>query len=62
MALSRKHFKAVADIMKHADVLATLEGWSAEQVVSRIRSDLSCYFSEENPNFNSTKFYEACKA
>jgi hypothetical protein len=49
MTMTKKHFKAIAEILKHND--------SKEQIVER----LICFFRSENELFDESKFREAIK-
>ena len=50
--MTRKHFKAIAEIINDAgdDVDA----------VERLAGDLASYFKSENPNFDRDRFLTAC--
>ena len=51
--LTRKHFKAIAQIMKKLDC----EGVFTHK---NMMIELQAYFRDENPHFNLYKFKEAC--
>ena len=49
MVMTRKHFKAIADILR----------W--EEASSKMVTRFANFCSKENPNFSYDKFIEACK-
>lgn len=64
MSLSRKHFEAVAEILR--DERATNgrirddAGWNgAESAIDRIEDRLCVYFLSENPAFDAGRFRRA---
>lgn len=52
--LMKKHFKAIAEIIKAADKAKELR--YAGSVARRFID----YFATQNPNFNRQKFFDAC--
>lgn len=60
MSLSKKHFKAIAEIIKRANLDAK-HGNDAKLVLSSLEIDLCHYFMSENSAFDSGRFREACK-
>jgi hypothetical protein len=54
MTLSRKHYQAIADIIR-------TRGTSNENQVENIKSDLAEYFQEDNPRFDKERFWKACE-
>jgi len=51
MTLSKKHFIAIADLIKKWDVIRSNGLFVAE---------LMYYFESQNPNFDNQKFKDAC--
>ena len=68
MALSRKHFEAVARILESNNAPVEdstpgfIEGWEAGREAMRrdVANDLADYFATENPNFDRQRFLKAC--
>jgi len=55
MPLSKKHYKAIAQIINNFHVFPkTLES------IDDIVADLATYFKRDNPDFDKQKFYDAC--
>ena len=54
MSLSRKHYQAIADIIR-------TRGTSNKNQVENIKSDLAEYFQEDNPRFDKERFWKACE-
>ncbi len=62
MALSRKHFEAVAAVLDgQRRVGPNLDEWDAgwEQSRSDLAAELAAYFATENPNFDRVRFLTA---
>lgn len=60
--LSRKHYKAIAEIVKsHTDVHdhPDLNCWEAIDTEPFI-ANLADYFAQDNPQFDRSRFLEAC--
>ena len=61
MALTKKHFKLFAEIIKmERESLVEDRLRSAGEELSRIIDLMTRIFREENPNFDFAKFYRAC--
>ena len=54
MSLSKKHFNNIAKILN--------DNWNRDDACfnDNIVADLGIYFQNENKNFNSTKWVDAC--
>jgi hypothetical protein len=48
--MSRKHFKALAEILKE------------HKATDKLISDVSVWLRSQNPRFDSSRFYQAAKA
>lgn len=55
MSLSRKHYKAIADIMNRYSLLHPVE-FTIDDCIA----DLATYFKQDNPRFDKQRFYDAC--
>jgi len=57
--MTKKHFKAVAEIVKEAK-----EDWRGgtptEAILISIEENLATYFAKINPYFDRRKFFDAC--
>ena len=64
MAMSRKHYREVAAIIKEQwDYSLTLEksqGETVRAVLDSVASNLATMFRIDNSNFNRDQFLEAC--
>lgn len=61
MSLSRKHYKAISNILDTR--LAAAKGSGNQDTIEAIRQtaeDLSCYFKTDNQAFQRDRFLEAC--
>lgn len=56
--LNRKHYKAIAEIIKDQEVVETKNGKMIYKIF--LIQDLCKYFKSENINFKRDKFYQAC--
>jgi hypothetical protein len=68
MSLSRKHYCAVAAILKAAHTEATIELEAGSPfragfigATHRLTNELACFFGDDNPNFDRARFLAACK-
>ena len=63
MSLSRKHYCAVAAILKDSATteFAAVFPVSAEEMRGTIISNMADYFASDNPNFDRARFLTACK-
>jgi hypothetical protein len=62
--LSRKYYKAIASAIKDSTWSGTTNHSGEERVevdLDDLLIRLCAVFSEDNPNFNPTKFKEACR-
>jgi hypothetical protein len=63
--MTRKHFEAVAEIIKHNSVDISHDPTDHERGRDMqsflISSDLADYFANENPNFDRARFMKACQ-
>lgn len=59
MAMSRKDYVAVADVFRHLHNLDFTDRTPEEMRVSAVFA-LNDIFKENNPNFDSDKFLDAC--
>ena len=60
--MARKDYEAIARILKAAEALppgSTL--WPMAQAITYIVEELANYMEYDNPNFQRTRFLEACK-
>lgn len=55
MSMSRKNFEAIAKAINEAS-----ECDNTEELLSVLFMELSRHFSDENPNFDSSRFAKAC--
>lgn len=55
--MTKKHFKAIAEIIKEN---ATKEKVAARLTCADVAYDLCRYFQQENPRFDREKFLKAC--
>ena len=62
MSLTRKHFKAIAEIVKNwsFDVKYNHIKLTETETIERIKTRLADYFATENPNFDRQRFLKAC--
>lgn len=64
MAMSRKHYREVAEIIKNErEAAAMLEPNMASAVLVStfiVADKLATMFSEDNPGFGRDKFFKAC--
>ena len=64
MALSKKHYSAIAGIL-NKQVVKTLDAqpgegdWHRREAIIQITGALCTYFATENPNFNAHRFKQA---
>ena len=60
--LTRKHYKAIAEIIKTQRDLATVFAGKqfAIQRISDIVDGLADYFAQDNPRFDRARFLAAC--
>ena len=61
MALSKKHFKAIADILNQQVLKAGYADseWKRRETIIEITGALSSYFATETPNFDAGRFKQA---
>lgn len=57
--MTKKHFKAIAEIIKRHCDLQNIDS-AVEETVCDIISDLSDFLATTNPLFDRTKFLDAC--
>lgn len=58
MAMSRKHYKALAEAIRAAHAhLAPPHN----EVTRKLAHDVATFCGEDNPNFNRGRFLDACK-
>jgi hypothetical protein len=57
MAMSRKHYTAVADIL--AAELSIETHSASQRAVSNVARSLADVFASDNPNFDRSRFYTA---
>ena len=60
MAFTRKHYKAIAAIIKGNLNHTWHKGATPDDAVRSIAFALASYFSRDNINFNYGRFYHAC--
>lgn len=60
MVLTKKHFKAIAEILKIEKRAVSSYGAGARERNIEIINDLSDYFKTLNSDFDEVKFKEAC--
>jgi len=60
--MSRKHFVAVAAILKEKTIETPAAGFDEgfASATEEIAGELATFFKSENPNFNRSKFLTAC--
>lgn len=62
MALSKKHYIALADIVCNARQYALHEGHATvPATLDRVQSELAAYLGGDNPRFDYERFAEACQ-
>lgn len=69
MSLSRKHFKALADIITNARALATDDLVTQDpahvagyrQALAFMERDIADFCADHNPNFDRARFLAACE-
>ena len=59
MTLSKKHFKAIAEILKKYNSNKNNIDSIAKEEFNILLDDFIIYFQNENENFNTAKFKEA---
>lgn len=61
--MTKKNFEAVARIIKQNTVEDAAAGFDEgyDAGVQIVASDLADYFASDNPNFDRSRFLEACK-
>ena len=62
MAMTRKHYREVADILK-SELDMEIDNFTdgvRHGSVERIAHRLSSMFADDNPHYSRTKFMEAC--
>lgn len=60
--MTRRHFEALATMIRETRATAHSVGWSPEQTINHIESELAYICQETNVNFNRAKFLAACRA
>lgn len=60
MTLSRKDYKAIAQIL-HDQGDPFQEGGPGNLLLKILASNLAWYFEQDNPRFDREKFIEACR-
>jgi hypothetical protein len=58
MSLTRKHFKQLANIIKHSKEHNHL---TRGQLIVFIENEITQFCRQHNPNFNASTFSEACE-
>lgn len=56
MALNKKHYKAIAEIINHRIMI---DGFAMSQLVDVVE-DMSELFEKDNPLFDKDRFFAAC--
>lgn len=61
--MTRKHYKAIAKIVKESSERTFDENYKQSYVISRntLIDELCIIFKQDNARFNKDKFVEACK-
>jgi hypothetical protein len=65
MCLTKKHFKAIAEMIEKRTGRVIYKAFGDEvydgyHIACELIYDLADYFQEQNPNFNRDKFLKAC--
>lgn len=61
MAVSRRDYEALADIIKRStQPMKSKKGETLAVLKSKLVSELSAYFVRTSSEFNHQKFYDAC--
>lgn len=58
--MSRKHYDAMANVVSTARAIASAESLSADETLNLITVRFGAIFRDDNPNFNMTRWINAC--